>query len=253
MKIKDRILRYLEEYRGVYLSGEQLSKQLHITRQAVWKNIKSLVADGYDIHSVPNKGYMLDGKCDVLSATLIAEQTNTIVQCYDELSSTNEEAKRKFRQEGDCMIIADKQTNFTREADDNLANNNDIGNQADVGNGENISIALHKNFLYKDMPTYRAQCVQIVANLIAKTCGKEATVKEDDKIFINDTYVCKLDLECELNVATEMVTCVYISIAFFIRRVLTEASAPADQLLYRIDTRNNLVASIFNQIKSIAV
>jgi BirA family biotin operon repressor/biotin-[acetyl-CoA-carboxylase] ligase len=240
MKIKDRILRYLEENRGVYLSGEQLSKQLHITRQAVWKNIKSLVADGYDIHSVPNKGYMLDGVCDVLSATLISAKVNATVFCYDELASTNEEAKLKFRQDGDCVIVADRQTNSTQ-------------NETQNNNGEYISIALNTNFLYKNMNTYRERCTQIVADLIANTCGKPALVQNGDSIFVDNVKVCDLRMECELNVFTEEVTCVYIGIAFFIRSQLINEIISNDEMFYRLETRNNLIASIFNQIKSIKV
>ena len=42
-----------------YVSGQSISEQLGISRQAVWKGIKSLKERGYDIKSLQNKGYKL--------------------------------------------------------------------------------------------------------------------------------------------------------------------------------------------------
>ena len=41
------------------ISGEELSKELFISRTAVWKNIKHLQKLGYRIDSIPGKGYRL--------------------------------------------------------------------------------------------------------------------------------------------------------------------------------------------------
>ena len=42
-----------------YVSGQSISEQLGISRQAVWKGINSLKERGYDIKSLQNKGYKL--------------------------------------------------------------------------------------------------------------------------------------------------------------------------------------------------
>ena len=48
--MKDKILSALENG-GEYVSGEELSKNLGVSRTAVWKNIKALRDEGYIISS----------------------------------------------------------------------------------------------------------------------------------------------------------------------------------------------------------
>ena len=44
---------------GEYVSGEEISRALGVTRAAVWKAVQALRADGCRIDSVPNRGYCL--------------------------------------------------------------------------------------------------------------------------------------------------------------------------------------------------
>ncbi|WP_304507048.1 biotin--[acetyl-CoA-carboxylase] ligase [Anaerotignum sp.] len=53
-----RILEILRRESG-FLSGEGIGKQLDISRAAVWKGIKKLRQEGYEIEAVTNKGYRL--------------------------------------------------------------------------------------------------------------------------------------------------------------------------------------------------
>jgi BirA family biotin operon repressor/biotin-[acetyl-CoA-carboxylase] ligase len=56
--MKDIVLNLLKSADG-YLSGAAVSKQLGVTRAAIWKVIKSLQQEGYLIEAVPNRGYRL--------------------------------------------------------------------------------------------------------------------------------------------------------------------------------------------------
>ena len=47
--------------KGNFVSGEEISKQLYVSRNAVWKAINSLRADGFIIDAAQNKGYQLSG------------------------------------------------------------------------------------------------------------------------------------------------------------------------------------------------
>ncbi|MGI6326285.1 MAG: biotin--[acetyl-CoA-carboxylase] ligase [Saccharofermentanales bacterium] len=68
MKLK--ILQILKNKQG-YASGEQISRQLGVTRTAVWKTVNSLRKEGYPIDAVPNRGYRLVGEPDILSTAEI--------------------------------------------------------------------------------------------------------------------------------------------------------------------------------------
>jgi BirA family biotin operon repressor/biotin-[acetyl-CoA-carboxylase] ligase len=64
--MKDIVLNLLKSADG-YLSGAAVSKQLGVTRAAIWKVIKSLQQEGYLIEAVPNRGYRLAGPADILN------------------------------------------------------------------------------------------------------------------------------------------------------------------------------------------
>lgn len=67
MKTKDRLLELLELNRGEYFSGEEIAQRFSVSRAAVWKAVKTLQGEGYDISAVTNRGYCLSLKTDILS------------------------------------------------------------------------------------------------------------------------------------------------------------------------------------------
>lgn len=68
MDRKQEIIQKLRETDG-YLSGQQLSEMLGVSRTAVWKTIGKLKEEGYQIEAVTNKGYRLlsMGEQDILN------------------------------------------------------------------------------------------------------------------------------------------------------------------------------------------
>lgn len=102
---------------GDYVSGQELSERLAVSRTAVWKVINQLKAEGYHIESVPRKGYLLvEGPEDILSESEIASRLTTAwagrkLYYREETGSTNNDAKR-CGEEGDphgTVVVADIQ------------------------------------------------------------------------------------------------------------------------------------------------
>ncbi|MDE7168762.1 MAG: biotin operon repressor, partial [Mucispirillum sp.] len=60
MAVKDKVLEILSENRGAFVSGENLSDKLKVSRSAIWKAVESLRNAGYKINAVTNKGYALE-------------------------------------------------------------------------------------------------------------------------------------------------------------------------------------------------
>ena len=56
---KDRVLQHLEAHKGGFVSGGKLASGLGVTRNSVWKAIRALQTEGYDIESVTGRGYRL--------------------------------------------------------------------------------------------------------------------------------------------------------------------------------------------------
>ena len=68
---RDQVAALLAGAQG-YLSGEEMSRALGVTRAAVWKEIESLRGAGWPIESSTRKGYRLAGPPPALSAPYIS-------------------------------------------------------------------------------------------------------------------------------------------------------------------------------------
>ena len=50
--MKDKIIKIILNNKNNFISGEELSNKLGISRAAIWKHIKKLKEEGYNIESV---------------------------------------------------------------------------------------------------------------------------------------------------------------------------------------------------------
>ncbi len=94
---RDLVYRALTERPGEYLSGQELSRGLGISRAAVWKAVESLRRQGYGIEARSGCGYRLTDAGDRLdrrsvAACLAAPRDNW--QVLEQVDSTNTECKR---------------------------------------------------------------------------------------------------------------------------------------------------------------
>lgn len=95
--VKSRLLELLEQNKGITISGEQIARELDCTRAAVWKAVKALQQEGYEIAAGPNKGYMLSEDNNILAEEGIRpllRQPEVYLKLYQETDSTNRAAKQ---------------------------------------------------------------------------------------------------------------------------------------------------------------
>ena len=71
--MKTEILKLLRESSG-YLSGQELCDSLGVSRTAVWKVMKQLREEGYQIEAVSNRGYRLVSAADVITEAELKSQ-----------------------------------------------------------------------------------------------------------------------------------------------------------------------------------
>lgn len=117
MKTRESVLSTLEEKKGSFVSGEDLAKQIGVSRNSVWKAVKDLKEIGYNIDSITNKGYRLSKSCDIISRQgiepyLYNKNDSGFLEVYDKLASTSLLAKEKALTEDydKHVIIARTQT-----------------------------------------------------------------------------------------------------------------------------------------------
>ena len=90
--MNEKILALLRDA-TTYVSGEDISKKLGISRSAIWKHIQELRHQGYDIVAVPHLGYELASIPDKLLPSEISSGLNTKIigreiHHYDSVSSS---------------------------------------------------------------------------------------------------------------------------------------------------------------------
>lgn len=113
--MKEKILKTLRET-DEYVSGQALCEGLGVSRTAVWKAIKQLKEEGYEIDSVNNRGYRLNTVPDVMSKAEILSQLDTTwlgkeLIYFDTIDSTNEYAKQiAMESQHGTVVVGDQQT-----------------------------------------------------------------------------------------------------------------------------------------------
>ena len=112
--LNGQIIKLLKEKSG-FVSGEEISTFLGITRAAVWKKVKTLRQSGYVITAIPSKGYRLVKSPDIptkeaLQAVFTGDIIGREIIFYDVISSTNDKVMEigATRSEG-TVVIADAQ------------------------------------------------------------------------------------------------------------------------------------------------
>ncbi len=97
---RETVLALLRAGEGQFLSGEELSRQLGLSRTAIWKAVDALRRDGYEIEARTALGYRLTAVPDALTEPEIRNflgETTTVgreLRCFDEIDSTNTYAKQ---------------------------------------------------------------------------------------------------------------------------------------------------------------
>lgn len=118
MAFREAVLAAIRERQDEWVSGEALSQYLKVSRTTIWKQVKTLQAEGYEIETSPKKGYRLSELPDILSAEEVGRGLKTEVfgrENYfylSETDSTNKYAKQLAAQgypEG-TLVVAERQT-----------------------------------------------------------------------------------------------------------------------------------------------
>jgi len=111
------LLSLLESEQGEYVSGEEISRKLNVSRTAIWKQVRKLEAEGYEIEATPRLGYRLLSKPSRLTVQELLPKLNTRsfgrnLRLFDVVGSTQDELRALAEQgapEG-TVVIAEQQT-----------------------------------------------------------------------------------------------------------------------------------------------
>lgn len=189
--IKDNIISILESNKGLFISGEKLANDLNVSRTAIWKAVKSLRNEGYDIYSVSNKGYSLSKETDMLSSKIIKNNmpkySNKFnFKIYKTVESTNIIARDMAVNgaESGTVVLAEEQTNgYGRNGKSFFS---------PYGTGIYMSIILN---LKKEKKLFNSSFITTAAAMavsksIEEVSNENTQIKWVNDVFINEKKVC---------------------------------------------------------------
>ena len=262
MSTKDRILELLEQQRGQSISGEHLAEILSVSRNAVWKAVKELQKDGYDIVAVTNKGYCLSNENDIISIQgikpFLSKKSLSYankIKIYKSLESTNKTAKEMAvaGAEHGTVVISDCQTKGRGRYARNFF--------SPSGGGLYMSIVLRPEVLpFENPTTITAFAAVSVCEAIESVSKKVPQIKWVNDIFIDGKKVCGILTEAVTDFESGGLDWVVLGIGINVytrtEEFPTELQAIATSIYpdkKLLGVRNKLSAEIINRILGLKV
>lgn len=182
--IQEKIVEALKNKSG-YISGEEISARLKVSRQALWKHIQELRDLGYDIVAVPHLGYQLVSLPDRLFISEVSYSLNTKflgkkIHYFESAASTMDLAIQLGMQgepEG-TLVIAETQTKGRGR----------LGRSwlSPKHKGIYLSLILKPKILPAQSPVVTLLVSISICEAIKEVTGLDAKIKWPNDIFIQN-------------------------------------------------------------------
>lgn len=252
-KLKGQIIKILKNNKENFISGQEISNRLKVSRTAVWKIISKLKEEGYMIESVSRKGYRLIKSPDILEPELIREkiQTNYIgkyIYHYETIDSTNRVAKElASKVEEGTIVLSEEQIKGKGRLGRNWT--------SPRGKGIWMSIVLKPNIAPSEAP----KITQIGAAAVSKAIqevGVENKIKWPNDIVINGRKTCGIltEMSGEINRVNYIVVGIGVNVNLeekdFPRELIDMATSLKIEKNKPVD-RIELVTKIINNFEAL--
>lgn len=211
LSVKEKVLAMLEENRGRDISGESIAELLGVSRNAVWKAIKTLQSSGYEIEAVRNRGYRLSLYNDILSVPGIEMYLNKSykhvpIHIYKSLESTNKTAKH-LAIDGTAhgtIVLADSQTAGKGRADRTFF--------SPEGSGIYLSVILKPDFGIPKPAAIMTAASVAVCRAIENACHLKPEIKWINDLYLNRKKVCGILIDAVLDYEAEKLDALIVGI-----------------------------------------
>ncbi|MGL6100522.1 MAG: biotin--[acetyl-CoA-carboxylase] ligase [Fusobacteriaceae bacterium] len=253
VSLKDRILKLLENQKGINVSGEEMANVFEVSRTAVWKVIKDLKEQGYKIDAARNKGYMLSKENDFLSEekiNLFLKEKGKIekIHIFKEIDSTNNEAKKMAINGAThgTVVLAEKQTKGRGRR----------GNKefySPANSGIYMSVILRPNLSMEDITLITTATSVAICRAIENLLKLNPKIKWINDIYLNDKKVCGILTEGVTDFETGTIETVILGVGInfntddFPEEIKEKAGSLTNQKIPKV-SRNRLIAEILKEI-----
>lgn len=206
---KNRVLFLLKNAEG-FLSGEQISTEIGVSRMAVSAAVKALRADGYQITAITNRGYRLDESPDYLTVgelmPYLGEERMKSVICLDTVGSTNR-CLKTLANDGapsGTVVVADEQTNGRGRRGRSFV--------SPKGRGIYLSYLLRIESAPADSTSLTAWAAAAAASAIETVCGAEPEIKWVNDLLLSGKKLCGILTELSVESESNLIDYVVVGI-----------------------------------------
>lgn len=189
-----------------YVSGQELSRRLGISRAAVWKSIDSLRRDGYVIDARTGSGYRLIAAPDSLAEREIRRRLTIPcpdLRCFEEIDSTNSYLKREALAGARHGTVA-------------VSNCQSAGRgrmtrsfQSPPGKGVYLSILLRPQLPAAQLMGVTGMTAVAVCAAVERSAGVRPKIKWTNDLVLHDRKICgiltEMSVESETGLAQYLV------------------------------------------------
>ena len=248
--MREKILEVILDNEKEFISGEELSKKLGISRTAIWKHIRILRSQGYNIESVNKKGYRLvDEPTDLLNPQNIYRNLKTKfigknVLHFETIDSTNDYAKKIGNELRDgSVIISEEQTKGKGR----------LGRvwESKAGEGIWMSIILKPNIIPNKAPFITLIAGASIVKAL-NILGVDAKIKWPNDITINNKKLS--GILTELSAEIERVNYIVVGIGMNVKDTDFEEELQDKASLYKENynvSRVDIVKEILCQFEKL--
>ena len=182
--MRNEILKILRDKAPEPVSGEELAKQLGITRTAIWKHIQTLKKEGYGIEAYTKKGYALTSVPDKLLPSEIMAHLHTRFVgraiCYEEKRHQFQRGAEKTGGQKRC-----RRHGLRGRGTDRRQGPAGPGWFSPKGKACGFSLLLKPSFLPQEAPKMTLLSAVAVVRAIREVCQVEARIKWPNDVLLN--------------------------------------------------------------------
>ena len=211
MTVKDNLLNILENSEGNPLSGQELADRLGVSRNAVWKAMKGLMEQGYELEVTHSRGYRLIRSGDILTEEGVRSylpddlKKNKII-ILKTVDSTNTYGKKIAADgaENGTVIIAEQQT----------AGRGRRGNSFYSPDKKGIYMSvIFRRGQFKENPDLFTICAGCsVCAAIERLTDKKPLIKWVNDVYLEGKKICGILSEATLDIESGTVDSVVVGI-----------------------------------------
>lgn len=205
MTTKEKILKILIENKDKYISGEDIAIELNLSRAAIGKVIQNFRLEGHQIEALNKSGYKYLKENDVLTKEALEVYKNDEYKIffYDEIDSTNNEAKRLLNNGENAPFIVVAKSQSTGRGRRGRTFLSPIG-------GTYLTVVVESKETETELVTTKTAVA--ISRSIKECFNKETQIKWVNDLYYKDKKLCGILCEGVVNMELNQISEVVIGV-----------------------------------------